>query len=410
MAQSTSARIDASSTRVGHSSYLVDLGDGRRSSSTRRASRTPPSGAADRGLGSPSRPTRTRTPTTCRAAPSSPHAGREFLAPRGAPTSRSRTAGLDPGDELALTQTLTSVRSRRPVTRPITSRTCSSTTAKPVALFSGGSLMVGTVGRTDLLGPEHARGPRPRACTGRCATRSSPFPTTWPSTRRTAPAPSAPRPARRTARRPSGANAPTNPLFASRRRGLVRRAAARGFGTFPTYFRRLPEINRRGPRSTASLPALARLDRRGRAHADRQAMRVVVDVRPIADFAAGHIPGSLSIELRPVFSSWLGWLVEPDRPHLRPRRRAGPRRARPAVPRRRLREARRRDRRRHRRLARRRTARRNDRTRRAPRDSTGTLDRRSADGTSTQPATSPARVNIELGALRDADVPAGPSR
>ena len=31
------------------------------------------------------------------------------------------------------------------------------------------------------------------------------------------------------------------------------------------------------------------------------------------DFAKGHIPGALSIELRPVFSSWLGWLVEPER-------------------------------------------------------------------------------------------------
>ena len=41
---------------------------------------------------------------------------------------------------------------------------------------------------------------------------------------------------------------------------------------------------------------------------------MLVDVRPIEDFAAGHIPGALSIELRPVFASWLGWLVEPDRP------------------------------------------------------------------------------------------------
>ena len=37
-------------------------------------------------------------------------------------------------------------------------------------------------------------------------------------------------------------------------------------------------------------------------------------MRSIADFAAAHIPGALSIELRPVFSSWLGWLVEPDQP------------------------------------------------------------------------------------------------
>jgi rhodanese-related sulfurtransferase len=40
----------------------------------------------------------------------------------------------------------------------------------------------------------------------------------------------------------------------------------------------------------------------------------VVDVRRIEDFATGHIPGALSIELRPVFASWLGWLVDPDRP------------------------------------------------------------------------------------------------
>ncbi|MFD5134611.1 rhodanese-like domain-containing protein, partial [Streptomyces olindensis] len=37
----------------------------------------------------------------------------------------------------------------------------------------------------------------------------------------------------------------------------------------------------------------------------------VVDVRPAADYAAGHIPGALSIPLRDQFASWLGWLV-PD--------------------------------------------------------------------------------------------------
>jgi hydroxyacylglutathione hydrolase len=37
---------------------------------------------------------------------------------------------------------------------------------------------------------------------------------------------------------------------------------------------------------------------------------VVVDVRPVADYAAGHIPGSLANTLRPQFASWLGWLVD----------------------------------------------------------------------------------------------------
>ena len=37
-------------------------------------------------------------------------------------------------------------------------------------------------------------------------------------------------------------------------------------------------------------------------------------MRPITDFAAGHVPGSMSNALRPVFASWLGWLVDLDRP------------------------------------------------------------------------------------------------
>jgi rhodanese-related sulfurtransferase len=40
----------------------------------------------------------------------------------------------------------------------------------------------------------------------------------------------------------------------------------------------------------------------------------LVDARPIAAFAAGHIPGALSIELRPAFASWLGWLVDDTQP------------------------------------------------------------------------------------------------
>jgi len=39
----------------------------------------------------------------------------------------------------------------------------------------------------------------------------------------------------------------------------------------------------------------------------------IVDVRPIIDFAAGHIPSSLSIQLRDQFATWLGWLIDPDR-------------------------------------------------------------------------------------------------
>ena len=40
---------------------------------------------------------------------------------------------------------------------------------------------------------------------------------------------------------------------------------------------------------------------------------MIVDTRPIAEFAAGHILGSISNALRPVFASWLGWITDLDR-------------------------------------------------------------------------------------------------
>src|SRR5207249_6126103 len=41
---------------------------------------------------------------------------------------------------------------------------------------------------------------------------------------------------------------------------------------------------------------------------------VVVDVRPVPDYARAHIPGALSIPLRAQFATWLGWLVPADTP------------------------------------------------------------------------------------------------
>src|SRR5213078_5012380 len=41
---------------------------------------------------------------------------------------------------------------------------------------------------------------------------------------------------------------------------------------------------------------------------------VVVDVRPVRDVAAGHLPGSVAIPLRAQFATWLGWLLDPAVP------------------------------------------------------------------------------------------------
>lgn len=68
------------------------------------------------------------------------------------------------------------------------------------------------------------------------------------------------------------------------------------------------EYNHDGPRVYESaLPGLAALD--------VEDFRLAVgggaelgDIRRVERFAAGHLPGALSIELRPQFQSWLGWL------------------------------------------------------------------------------------------------------
>lgn len=81
-------------------------------------------------------------------------------------------------------------------------------------------------------------------------------------------------------------------------------------GSYPAYFSQLAEANRQGPAPLTSAPGLGPLTPAAvRSVLGRGGL--VIDVRPMADFAAGHIPGAVSIPLRGQFATWLGWLV-PD--------------------------------------------------------------------------------------------------
>ncbi|HET8787614.1 MAG TPA: rhodanese-like domain-containing protein, partial [Actinomycetes bacterium] len=86
------------------------------------------------------------------------------------------------------------------------------------------------------------------------------------------------------------------------------------FGSYPPYFLRLRERNRVGPellgRDWKVLPLLST----DQAQQHLAGGGLVIDARPITEFAAGHIPGALSIALRPAFASWLGWLVDDTQP------------------------------------------------------------------------------------------------
>jgi hydroxyacylglutathione hydrolase len=181
---------------------------------------------------------------------------------------------------------------------------------RPVALFSGGSLMVGAVGRTDLCGPELAV-PLAHEMFG-ALRRFDQLPddlAVYP-THGAGSFCSAPGASQRTST--LGHERDTNPLFSITDKEVFVERLVAGFGTFPTYFARLPELNRRGPTRYDSVPRLAALQPDD---VERHLTEggLVVDARPVAAFSAGHIPGALSNTLRPVFASWLGWLIEPNR-------------------------------------------------------------------------------------------------
>lgn len=182
---------------------------------------------------------------------------------------------------------------------------------EPVALFSGGSLMVGTIGRTDLCG-EVLTEPLARSMF-HSLRRFDELPDNlrvYP-THGTGSFCSSPGSSERTTT--LGLERIANPLFACTNEDQFVEQLLDGFGTFPTYFARLPELNRLGPHQYNSLPQLARLNP-DQVERHLQTGGVVVDTRSAAAFAQGHVPGSISITMRPVFGSWLGWLVKPDEP------------------------------------------------------------------------------------------------
>jgi hydroxyacylglutathione hydrolase len=79
----------------------------------------------------------------------------------------------------------------------------------------------------------------------------------------------------------------------------------------PKYFGEMKRINKEGPRLLGGLSLPERLS------ADRlagllESGALVVDTRPAADFAGGHIPRTINIPLNRAFTTWAGWLVPYD--------------------------------------------------------------------------------------------------
>jgi len=186
---------------------------------------------------------------------------------------------------------------------------------KALGVFTGGSLLVGAVARTDLISPE-ATEPLARSLWRSlqdqllCLPDDTPvFPTHGSGSFCSAAT---------IGRRSStvGHERRTNPLLAAPDEDAFVAALLGSLGTYPPYFGYLRDVNRAGPEVLgAPQPGLAALDlTRFRHLLDGGA--TLVDVRPVEEWAGGHIRGSLAIPLREQFASWLGWLVGRDQPLL----------------------------------------------------------------------------------------------
>lgn len=183
--------------------------------------------------------------------------------------------------------------------------------ADPVGVFTGGSLLVGAVARTDLVDPDRTE--ELARAQYRSVQRLLELPdavAVWP-THGAGSFCAAPAGTERTST--IGTERTSNPLLQSQSEDEFVARLINSLGSYPPYFDRLGEANRRGP---AVLPRRLDLEPMTPAAvaAAQAAGATILDVRPVPAFAAAHPAGALSIPLRPAFASWLGWLVPHDRP------------------------------------------------------------------------------------------------
>ena len=177
---------------------------------------------------------------------------------------------------------------------------------REVGVFTGGSMIVGAVARTDLVDPARTEElARAQYASVQRLLALADQTLVWP-THGAGSFCSAPPGTDRISS--VGRERATNVLLREPNEGAFVAQLLASVGSYPPYFRQLGEINRRGPAALDGAPRLDALTAHDVARLQADGA-VIVDVRPIAGYATAHIPGSLSIELRDVFATWLGWLV-----------------------------------------------------------------------------------------------------
>ncbi|HUG47393.1 MAG TPA: rhodanese-like domain-containing protein [Candidatus Limnocylindria bacterium] len=185
---------------------------------------------------------------------------------------------------------------------------------EPALLFTGGSLLVGAVGRTDLLGAERAEeyarqmhgslhehllvhedyvGVLPTHGGGSLCSKDI---STTPSST-------------------LGYERRHNGLLGISEVEDFVRALLQDQPAYPRYFARMRPINKAGPAPLGSISPPVPMSA-GEARALLAEGGLAVDLRAYGEYAQAHLPGALSIPAGSSFGTWLGWVVPHDRPLL----------------------------------------------------------------------------------------------
>jgi len=176
--------------------------------------------------------------------------------------------------------------------------------AEALGVFTGGSLLHGSTGRPDLLGPDHAatlaglQHDSARALAEELPEATPIYPTHGFGSFCAATATSGEASTIGDERR-------LNPALLDERAAFIAATLA-GLDSFPSYYRHMGPANLSGP-PPADLTALPELSI-GEIRAALARGEWVVDVRPRTEWAAGHAPGTLSFGVDGSLATYLGWV------------------------------------------------------------------------------------------------------
>lgn len=181
------------------------------------------------------------------------------------------------------------------------------------AAFTGGSIIIGGAGRSDLLGPEETEAltrlqwESARRLEAALADDAELLPTHGAGSFCSTASCGGER------RALLGAERPRNIVLSSPDFETFRVLHLANPAPIPAYYRHMASTNRRGPRVYGTPPRPALLDLDG-FERERAAGTPVIDVRDRHAFTRGHVPASISLEEGDATLAYIAWVTEFDAP------------------------------------------------------------------------------------------------